>query len=384
MSQISRSCPICNTDDAVNFFDNRMATLADLEMSYKVVRCKHCGFYFAQQLTDSNTLNLYYQNVSKYDLTNSLTPMDQRRIDFAIDFLTNRIDKNYRIADVGCGSGAFLGALKKAGWKNLQGMDPAPNAGINALQMFSIHGIKSGKLSNAHEILNLDSVDLICIMSVLEHLANLKEDLTRLFSNLKFGCKIFIEVPAIEFFANPGSEPFGEFSLEHIQYFDSISLKNLMNSLGAKTLALELVELPMVASGALIGLFEWRGQTLLNSDLQFSNNNCMEVYKLQSQKKLEQAISRIPSGPIIIYGAGSHTARLLTHLELKTECSIQSIVDNNRNLVGKKIGQWTVQPTSVISQSPEIPVLVSSFRSQSAIATVLHETVPNPIILMYQ
>jgi 2-polyprenyl-3-methyl-5-hydroxy-6-metoxy-1,4-benzoquinol methylase len=384
MNQISRSCPICNIDDVIIFFDNRMATVANFDMSYTVVRCKQCGFYFAQRLTDSNTLSSYYQTVSKYDFSNSLTPMDQRRIEFAIGFLTDKIDKNSRIADIGCGTAAFLGALKKAGWKNLQGIDPAPNAAFNALQMHDIHEIKCGDLSHAHEVLNLETVDLICIMSVLEHLPNLKEDLTRLFNSLKCGCKIFIEVPAIEFFSNPEGEPFGEFSLEHIQYFDSNSLINLMHSLGAELIALELLALPMVASGALIGLFEWKGRTLPNPKFQFSNTTCMEVYKDYSQKKLDLAISRIPDGPLIIYGAGSHTARLLTHLEVLTDCFIHSIVDNNANLIGKKIGKWFVQPTSIIADYPKIPVLVSSFRSQNAIAAALQETAPNPIILMYQ
>jgi hypothetical protein len=59
-------------------------------------------------------------------------------------------------------------------------------------------------------------------------------------------------------------------------------------------------------------------------------------------------------------------------------------VDNNANLIGKKIGKWFVQPTSIIADYPKIPVLVSSFRSQNAIAAALQETAPNPIILMYQ
>lgn len=74
---------------------------------------------------------------------------------------------------------------------------------------------------------------------------------------LRPGCKILIEVPAIECFLKPDCEPFGEFSLEHIQYFDTASLTNLMKSLGAEQLALQLLDLPMVASGDKLGLFEW-------------------------------------------------------------------------------------------------------------------------------
>lgn len=371
-------------DDSNFIYENSMAHIDELDMSYTVVSCNHCGFYYAQQLADSSTFNHYYQSVSKYDTLGNLSAVDEARINYAVSFLEGRTDKNSTILDLGCGGGALLGSLKMNGWQHLLGLDPAPNAAQRAREMYGVTGIRCGTLSNAHEVMNLKEVNLVCIMSVLEHLPNLNQDLKQLLANLPIGCLILLEVPATEFFPNDNCEPFGEFSLEHIQYFDSNSLNNLMNSLGAETLALELVDLPMVASGALLGLFEWKGQTPLHPDFRYFNTNCMEVYKNQSQEKLDLAISRVPNGPIIIYGAGSHTARLLTTLEVQTDCSIHSIVDNNPNLVGKKIGKWTVQPISVISFSPEIPVLVSSFRSQSVIAAALHETVPNPIILMYQ
>ena len=353
-------------------------------MSYTLVRCNHCGFYYANRLADLDTFSRYYQSVSKYDTPSALSAVDQTRIKFAVHFLEGRIDKNDRIADLGCGSGALLGGLKRDGWKNLQGVDPAPNAGQIALQMYGVSEIYCGNLSNANELINFKEVNLVCIMSVLEHLPYLKLDLKRLLTHLPIGCKLLLEVPAIEFFPNPKSEPFGEFSLEHIQYFDVQSLKQLMHSLGAETLAIELVDLPMVASGALMGLFEWRGPTSLKYTYHYSHTQHMDIYKQQSQLKLDLALEQIPSGPLIIYGAGSHTARLLARLERISRCNIHSIVDSNPNLVGKKLGKWTIKPTSDVHKTPEIPVLVSSYRSQNAIASELHQTASNPIVLMYQ
>ena len=384
MPRIFRACPICLTDDSALIYKNSMAPVGGFDMSYTVVRCNKCGFYYAHQLADSNTYNDYYQSVSKYDTPAFLSAVDQARIEFAVSFLERRIDKNSQIVDLGCGVGALLGGLKRSGWQHLQGLDPAPNAAQQAWDMHEVSDILCGTLSNAHEVINFKDVKLVCIMSVLEHLPNLKQDLKRLLSNLEIGCAILLEVPAIEFFPNANSEPFGEFSLEHIQYFDMNSLNNLMNSLGADTLALELLDLPIVASGSIMGLFEWRGQAPSQPIYQYLNTNNMEVYKEQSQQKLDMALSRIPDGPLIIYGAGSHTARLLTHLEKMSQCTIHCIVDNNPNLIGKKIGQWTVKTTSIIHQSPEIPVLISSFRSQDAIAFALNKSVMNPIILMYE
>jgi SAM-dependent methyltransferase len=309
--------------------------------------------------------------------------VDQARIDATVRFLDGRIAKTERIADLGCGYGALLGGLQAAGWQHLQGLDPAPNAAPSALKMFGVRGIQRGMMSEAHSVLNLQDVDVVCIMCVLEHLPQLRQDLTNLFSKLRPGCKILLEVPAIECFLNPDSEPFGEFSLEHIQFFDTHSLVNLMRSLGAEQLALELLDLPMVASGSMLGLFQWSGTFPKAPRYERARTDKLAAYITESQQQLELALRRVPAGPLIVYGAGSHTARLLAHLEKKPGCSIQSIVDSNPNLEGKQMGRWTVRSPSSIHETPHIPVLVSSFRSQNAIASHLRKTAANPLVLMY-
>jgi hypothetical protein len=220
-------------------------------------------------------------------------------------------------------------------------------------------------------------------MSVLEHLPQLRQDMARLLERLRPGCKILLEVPAIECFLKPNCEPFGEFSLEHIQFFDTTSLTNLTQSLGARQLALELLDLPMVASGSMLGLFEWGGSIPQESVFQCSNTSAMQAYIEASQHQLDDALRRIPAGPVIIYGAGSHTARLLTHLERIPRCEVQGIVDSNPNIEGKPMGRWTVRAPRSIHETPDTTVLVSSFRSQEAIAAHLRETAPNPLVLLY-
>jgi SAM-dependent methyltransferase len=361
-----------------------MVAVGGFDMSYTLVRCRHCGFYFANQLADAVTFNKYYQFVSKYDVLSLLSAVDQERINLAVRFLEAHIDKNINILDIGCGSGAFLGSLKRKGWLNLQGLDPAPNASKIASELYEVQGIKLGTLANAHDVLNLQKIDLVCFMSVLEHLPNLKLDLAQFLAKLPLGCKILIEVPAIEFFPNQKCEPFGEFSLEHIQFFDLSSLKNLMSSLGAESVALELIDLPSVASGAILGLFEWRGREAANQNFTLTQINLMDRYIEQSHQQLILALKKIPAGPLILFGAGSHSARLLGYLEKIPKCEVNSIVDSNPNLVGKQMGRWTVKSTETINATPQIPVLVSSFRSQNAIASQLKESVNNPIVLMYE
>lgn len=383
MSLTTRDCPICSHTDAQPCLDNPMAAVGGFDMSYKVVRCDHCGFHYAQQLPDADTFSSYYQSVSKYDAPESVAPVDRARIDATVRFLEPRIDKSERIADLGCGYGALLGALQVAGWQHLQGLDPAPNAAACALKMFGVRNIHRGMMSEAHSVLDLQSVDLVCIMSVLEHLPYLRQDMARLMDSLPTGCKILLEVPAVECFLKPDCEPFGEFSLEHIQFFDIECLNTLMQSLGARQLALELLDLPMVASGSMLGLFEWSGCIPDQPVFKRSESGAMQEYIEASQHMLDLALQRIPAGPLIVYGAGSHTARLLAHLERISGCEVQGIVDSNPNLEGKRMGRWTVRAPSSIHESPELAVLVSSFRSQEVIAAHLRKTTPNPLVLLY-
>lgn len=383
MSLTTRPCPICSSTDAQPCLDNPMAAVGGFDMSYKVVRCSHCGFHYARQLPDADTFSAYYQSVSKYDAPDSVAPVDRARIDATVRFLEGRIDKSERIADLGCGYGALLGGLQAAGWQHLEGLDPAPNAAQCALKMFGVRNIHRGLMSDAHTVLDLQSVDLVCIMCVLEHLPQLRQDMAKLVSRLRPGCKILLEVPAIECFLHPDCEPFGEFSLEHIQFFDMASLANLMQSLGARQLALELLDLPMVASGSMLGLFEWSGSIPQEPTFQRSETGALQAYIEESQRQLDRALQRVPAGPVIVYGAGSHTARLLAHLEKIPGCEVRGVVDSNPNLEGKRMGRWTVRAPSSIHETPDTAVLVSSFRSQQAIAAHLRKTAPNPLVLLY-
>jgi len=360
-----------------------MAAVGGFDMSYKVVRCSHCGFYYAQQLPDADIFSAYYQVMSKYDAPQSVSPVDRARIDATVRFLESRISKSERIADLGCGYGALLGGLQAAGWHHLQGLDPAPNAAACALKMFGVRNVHRGMMSEAHAMLDLQSIDLVCIMCVLEHLPQLRQDMARLLECLRPGCKILLEVPAVECFLQSDCEPFGEFSLEHIQFFDTDSLANLMQSLGARQLALELLDLPMVASGSMLGLFEWGGKIPNEPIFQQSDSGAMQKYIEASQHQLDLALQRIPTGPMIVYGAGSHTARLLAHLERVPGCEVKGIVDSNPNLESKRMGRWTVRAPSSIHETPDVAVLVSSFRSQEAIAVHLRKTALNPLVLLY-
>ena len=383
MKQINRQCPVCGHGDISLIFENEMAPIGGFDMSYSIGRCGHCGFHFAHRLPDAATYGRYYRTVSKYDAPGITSAVDQARIDATVQFCEQHIGRNAVIADLGCGYGALLGGFHSAGWKCLHGIDPAPMSAKCALERYGLTNIHQATIAQAHEALNLAEVDLVCCMAVLEHLPDLRQNLTDLLQKLRIGCKVLVEVPPIECFSATDNEPHGELSLEHIQFFSQASLRNLFNSLGASTVAIELRPLPMVASGSLFGLFEWGGVPSTPTPFEAESGEAFSSYVAESSRQMKAALSRIPEGPLIIFGAGSHTARLLPQLERKTGCDVVAIVDNNPNLTGKTMGRWVIKEKGWVSKSPSVPILVSSFRAQSAIAESLRVSVKNPLILLY-
>lgn len=383
MKPSHRKCPVCEQGEVAVVFENEMAPVGGFDMSYSVGCCCNCGFHFAHQLPDTATYGSYYQAVSKYDAPGATSAVDQARVDAAVQFCEHHIGKDAVIADLGCGYGALLGGFHAAGWTRLQGIDPAPMSAKCALERYGLTDIHQATMAQAHEALNLAEVDLVCCMAVLEHLPGLRQDLGALLQKLRAGCKVLVEVPAIECFSAANNEPHGELSLEHIQFFSQTSLRNLFNSLGARTIALELLPLPMVASGSLFGLFDWGGVPSTPTPFEVESGGAFSAYVAESSQQMKAALSRIPEGPVIIFGAGSHTARLLPQLERKTGCDVVAIVDNNPNLTGKTMGQWVIQAKDWVYKSPSVPILVSSFRAQGAIAESLRTSVQNPLILLY-
>ena len=91
---------------------------------------------------------------------------------------------------------------------------------------------------------------------MLEHLPNLRNDLQKFLTVLNPSCKVIIEVPAIELFSSDTEEPYGEFSIEHINFFSRDSLTNLMKSLGWHCVHSQYLEYTLFQTGSVISIFE--------------------------------------------------------------------------------------------------------------------------------
>jgi len=392
MKFISRNCPVCGSKRAKPRFSNVVAPLDGLDMSYHVASCSVCGFIFANKLASFATYDSYYRTLSKYDQSppsNEPCSTDVIRANAIKSTLRLYFNYQARIADLGCGSGMLLGALIQAGWSNLMGLDPAPGAPEHARNRYGLDCVSYGTLEQAPTLLNLPEFDLLCLTGVLEHLPRLRKDLITLTSAAGPQTHFLIEVPAFERSTRKRFEPYGEFSLEHIQFFTVNSLAKLFKTLGYSPLYLALIDLPIGDFDSILGLFV-RDPNAIYNEIQIQQDQPIDKYfndyiKL-SECMIESALTRIKecqAKELIIYCAGSHTARLLPRLEAKGENRVVGLIDSNKNLHGKYLGSLRIDDINLLSRNPEASIIISSFRSQSEIASKLQREYPNPLVLLY-
>lgn len=388
MNHDERHCPVCASHRALPLYLNTMAALDGLDMSYRVASCTACGFTFADQLPSPQTYATYYHSLSKYDIAptdGAISPTDRLRCAATVALIRPHAGPDAKIADLGCGSGMLLASLRDAGWSRLAGIDAAPGAQEQARQQFNLDCVQCGTLDQAPELLDLSTIDVICLTGVLEHLPRAREDLEALIAAIGGDTRILVEVPAQERFANQPFEPYGEFSLEHVQYFSAESLKNFFAGLGLAALSSTIVDLPPGYCDSLFGLFARDPATASHSP-SIDTTSGIESYIAQSETMLRNSLARIancPAKALVIYGAGSHTARLLPRLLHAGESRIAALVDSNPNLRGKHLGPLLIEAPEALERHPEATIVVSSFRAQQAISSMLRTSRPNPVLTLY-
>lgn len=376
-----RACQICGNRQVRHLFSNAMAALGGLDLSYRVGQCTQCGFDFAYDLPPAATYQHYYETLSKYDVAAKVSGLDNLRFDGIVQLCRASLSSESVVVDIGCGEGALMAKLRSAGFSHVYGVDPAPNASAVAQQKYGLHTVGRGFFADAHTVAPLAQASGVCIAAVLEHLPNLQADLSALLAHLPPPCRLFIEVPTLELFGCQGAEPFGEFSLEHINFFCRETLSLLLARLGWVCAHSEYLAYPDMQTGSVIS--EFVRATVTPSLRSPAMPPQLDSYIADCQAMLNTVIARIPRGEIILYGAGSHSARILPVLQQSTEITVAAIVDGNRNLIGKSLGPWTIQSPSVLATMPGLPVVISSFRAQADIAASLQSHYANPVVLLY-
>lgn len=334
-----RSCPVCDSQEFIRLYEQKFAN----HFRHNIISCKACGFVFVNNTPNQKYYNTYYREMSKYEVTRDQS-LHKTSLKFILAFFRTKALKNISILDIGCSTGEMLHMLQKEGYTNLSGIDPSPECKRMAKKKFRL----KIETENIYTFFPKRRYDFIILSAVLEHLVDLQLAVKKIEQLLEFNGHVFISVPDAESFYKKFDEPFGEFSIEHINFFSRSYLLRLLSNFSPSTLVVE--------NNAIFSI--WQKQ----SGLVYS----MGQYIKQSEERLrriEQIIDQAPE-KMVVWGAGSLTRRLLRTTRLHQKVVV--IVDRDKNLIGESLERVKIVPPSELKKYTE-PILVSTFKFKNEI-----------------
>ncbi|RYY88198.1 MAG: class I SAM-dependent methyltransferase [Chitinophagaceae bacterium] len=190
-------CPVCDSRSI-----GPVLTATDYTVSreeFAIWECAACRLRFTQDVPDAQQIGPYYKSedyISHSDTNKGLINRLYQRVRRTtlrqkVKLVQEATGKSSgRALDVGCGTGAFLNALRGAGW-NVQGVEPDDDARALAIKQYKLDVQEASALYQ----LSPGSFDLITLWHVLEHVHDLQGYLAQLKLLLAPGGKLVVAVP---------------------------------------------------------------------------------------------------------------------------------------------------------------------------------------------
>ena len=373
----NRICAVCQGSNKDLLFRQQFAKISEASLlaGYNVVVCKSCGFCFADNLPDQAAFDVYYREMSKYehqDHSGQPSEFEMRQFPALAKFIQKHISNpQARILEIGCANGGLLNALKQSGYQNILGIDPSPVCARNAEQLYQIR-VLTRALSDIK--VDIGPFDFIILVAVLEHIRDLDGALQKLHNLLSPSGKLYIEVPDATMFTTSPDAPFQEFSIEHINFFSPLSLTNIMGTHGFAEVysAQASYDQTDTHTGYAIRMVFQKKNVNNKFDPIWDHDGKagLKKYIEASQKvedRIHKTVNKLVDGqqPLIVWGVGTHTQRLLATSQL-ANANIIAFVDSNPNYQGKQLNNVPIVPPERLIGTSE-PILVSSRIFQSEI-----------------
>lgn len=390
-----RGCAVCGSTASNPLFRQTFSEMSSgsLLQGYDVVVCRKCGFGFANHIPKQAVFDKYYRDMSKYeyqDQGGKESAYDLARFQAIANIIRRFLPSSQTsILEFGCANGRLLALLKDSGYQNVLGVDPSPTCAKVAHGLYSVE-VLTNTLFDA--VIADQSVDFIIMIGVLEHVRELSSALRRLRNMLHNGGNVFIAVPDASRYVEGKDAPFQEFSIEHINFFGPVSLTNSMQANGFGLVAYEqgLVEANYNTTTPVIyGVYQKDDRTDFSITPDTQTQLGLSAYVNQSHEANNHILAKIDKivdkgTPIIVWGAGTHTLRLLATSRL-SEAKISAFVDSNPHYQSKYIHGIPIIAPSDLKNMTE-PILISSRVYQKEIEQQIRNNlgISNEIIKLYR
>lgn len=388
-----RLCSVCNSAEQTLLYPRRFTRLSGaLIDGYDVVACSICGFCFASGIPSQKAFDEYYERQSKYEHDNrggGPSEYDTRRLPFAVSIISEWLpEREVRILDIGCANGGLLAELKRQGYENVMGVDPSPACAQTAHDLYDINVVVA-PISKIPA--SIGKFDLVIFGSVLEHIIDFDSAIERTKSLLNENGRVYVEVPDMTKCTQVNDAAFQEFSVEHVNYFGPISLRNIFMRRAFEPLGTRQTDIEQVVGLRIFeikAMFQHTGETAAAIEPDSETQPELEKYISKSRVKMDRVISVIDrliddQTPIVVWGVGTQTQGLLADTQLE-RANIQAFVDSNPRYAGQTLSGRPILPTDALKNLAH-DILISSRQFQNEIVNqIRHRLVlPNNVITLY-
>lgn len=389
-----RLCPVCDSADSQLLMTYRFAAISDAALldHYDLEICNGCGSAYSDDIPPQSHFDAYYRQLSKYENQHRSgigSPFDKERFRVVADVMTPFIPSaSSRILEIGCATGGLLAELRDRGFSNVTGMDPSAGCVQAARDVYRLNAFQ-GTFSDIAS--HRSTYDFVMLVGVVEHLRDAGPALASLRKLLSPGGTLLVSVPDAARFSESRNAPFQAFSVEHINYFSPRSLQNLLAAQGFDHVATSRTMFDTSATTrdpVVTGFFTLadRPVPIVRDD---QTEPALRQYiedALAVEARTQAKITALADSrrPIIVWGTGAHTLRLLATSRL-SEANIKFYVDSNPHYQGKELGGVPVLAPGALSEHPE-PILISSWAYQNEIDRQLRDDLklPNERLVLYE
>ncbi|MBT8496549.1 MAG: class I SAM-dependent methyltransferase [Deltaproteobacteria bacterium] len=220
-----RPCPVCGCDDATSGFAAHREKLepGDPDDRFDYLQCSGCESYFIAELPSQELLASYYENDSYHTQGDDDATVELSRIRSFYYRLIHPLATRGRLLDIGCGPGLFLEYARARGYEALGAEFSESSARAARHRGFEVHRL------DALDEIGAQSIDLISMIHVLEHLEKPSDVIGQAGRLLRPGGQLVIEIPTLHNweFGVFGARHGGIQAPIHLQFFSERGLRQL-------------------------------------------------------------------------------------------------------------------------------------------------------------
>ncbi len=190
-----QNCPICLSGQKKLFLSCVDYTVS--QKTFELQECAGCGFVFTSPRPQNSDLGAFYEsdeyishsNTKKGLISRLYQSVRNRTLKQKLQIINSR-QAHGSLLDIGCGTGEFLNVVQQNGWK-VRGIEPGDKARQAAEENYKL----DVRPEEALKQIATESMDVITMWHVLEHVPDLKGRLEELNSILKKDGLLIVAVP---------------------------------------------------------------------------------------------------------------------------------------------------------------------------------------------